>query len=98
MTEDPSSIAKLQEHPDFALAVPTPDHFLPLLYTAGLAAANGGRVRRSLQAYCHGSPLPSSTIPPLALCPTTSEQKVCKLPRLQTSECPNDTGGQPADP
>jgi 4,5-DOPA dioxygenase extradiol len=34
---DPSAIAALDGHPDFDAAVPTPDHFLPLLYVAGLA-------------------------------------------------------------
>lgn len=41
MATDPSAILKLTEHPDFARAVPTPDHFIPLLYTAGIAAAEG---------------------------------------------------------
>jgi 4,5-DOPA dioxygenase extradiol len=41
MTDDPSAIVKLVEHPDFAKAVPTPDHFIPLLYTAGIAAMQG---------------------------------------------------------
>jgi 4,5-DOPA dioxygenase extradiol len=37
MTTRPADILELQQHPDFARAVPTPDHFIPLLYLAGLA-------------------------------------------------------------
>jgi 4,5-DOPA dioxygenase extradiol len=33
----PTDVAALDGHVDFEKAVPTPDHFLPLLYTAGLA-------------------------------------------------------------
>jgi 4,5-DOPA dioxygenase extradiol len=33
----PADVASLDGHPDFGRAVPTPDHFLPLLYIAGLA-------------------------------------------------------------
>jgi 4,5-DOPA dioxygenase extradiol len=39
MLTDPAEIARLDAHRDFASAVPTPDHFIPLLYLAGLAAA-----------------------------------------------------------
>ena len=38
ITEQPADILKAVEHPDYHMAVPTPDHFIPLLYTAGLAA------------------------------------------------------------
>jgi 4,5-DOPA dioxygenase extradiol len=40
----PGDAVQLREHADYAAAVPTPDHFLPLLYFAGLAAANDGGV------------------------------------------------------
>jgi 4,5-DOPA dioxygenase extradiol len=39
MTSSPSDVVALRDHDAFELAVPTPDHFIPLLYLAGLAAA-----------------------------------------------------------
>lgn len=41
LTDRPADIGQLQDHPDYAVAVPTPDHFLPLLYIAGIAAVSG---------------------------------------------------------
>jgi 4,5-DOPA dioxygenase extradiol len=41
LTTRPGDIAELAEHPDFALAAPTPDHLLPVLYLGGLADAAG---------------------------------------------------------
>lgn len=55
MTGDPGAILKLTEHPDYALAVPTPDHFIPLLYTAGLAAEGESRADALLRGYSMGS-------------------------------------------
>ena len=54
MSEDPSAIGKLAEHPDYQRAVPTLEHFIPLLYTAGLAAVEG-RCQPLIRSYSLGS-------------------------------------------
>lgn len=41
MTTDPAGLPELVDHRDHSLAVPTPDHFLPLLSVAGAASASG---------------------------------------------------------
>jgi 4,5-DOPA dioxygenase extradiol len=51
----PGDAARLQEHPDFRLAAPTPDHFIPLLYFAGLAAAANQPTETLVQGYAMGS-------------------------------------------
>jgi 4,5-DOPA dioxygenase extradiol len=55
MTTDPGAIARLAEHPDHDLAVPSTDHFLPLLYLAGLAAAAGETTDVLVDGYSMGS-------------------------------------------
>ncbi len=55
LTSDPAEILKLTEHPDYDLAVPTADHFIPLLYIAGVAAASGERPRELVRGYAMGS-------------------------------------------
>lgn len=51
----PADMMRLTEHPDYAQAVPTPDHFVPLLYTAGLAMADEGRAEALVTGYAMGS-------------------------------------------
>jgi 4,5-DOPA dioxygenase extradiol len=55
MTDSPHRIVDLVDHRDFARAVPTPDHFIPLLYLAGLAAAAGSSASVLTDGYTYGS-------------------------------------------
>jgi len=65
MTSAPADILKLAEHPDYPRAVPTPEHFLPLLYLAGLAGnepvriLTDGYAMGSLSMTAYGLNLPS---------------------------------------
>ena len=55
MTSSPADVVRMQEHPDYALAAPTPDHFIPLLYFAGLASAAGRPAQILVDGYSMGS-------------------------------------------
>ena len=50
LSEAPHEILSVTEHPDFQAAVPTPDHFIPMLYLAGMAS----QVQASLDAVVRG--------------------------------------------
>jgi 4,5-DOPA dioxygenase extradiol len=55
MTERPADVLTLEQHEHYALASPTPDHFLPLLYLAGMAQAAGVNAELLIGGYAFGS-------------------------------------------
>ena len=55
MTASPGDVVALRDHADFRDAVPTPDHFIPLLYLAGLADAAGSVAEVLIDGYTYGS-------------------------------------------
>jgi 4,5-DOPA dioxygenase extradiol len=55
MASAPDEVLALADHPDVDAAVPTPDHFLPMLYLAGLASAAGDTAATVVEGYAYGS-------------------------------------------
>ena len=55
MTASPAELVALQHHPDFDNAVPTTDHFIPLLYVAGVADATNEVASVLVDGYAYGS-------------------------------------------
>jgi 4,5-DOPA dioxygenase extradiol len=55
MQDAPAEVLTVDARPEFRLAVPTPDHFLPLLYLAGLAEAGGHSTEVLVDGYTFGS-------------------------------------------
>lgn len=55
MLSNPGDAARLERHSDYRAAVPTPDHFIPLLYLAGLAGVAGDKLDILVDGYAYGS-------------------------------------------
>lgn len=55
MVDSPGDVLSVAGHRDFGAAVPTPDHFIPLLYLAGIAAADGQGTEVLVDGYTYGS-------------------------------------------
>ncbi|MDQ2754546.1 MAG: 4,5-DOPA dioxygenase extradiol [Actinomycetota bacterium] len=79
MTSSPRDVLALRDHADFAKAVPTPDHFIPLLYLAGLADAAGSDVSVLVDGYAYGS-LSMTAYTLDANCPTDTPEEAGAAP------------------
>jgi 4,5-DOPA dioxygenase extradiol len=55
LTGRPTDVLALAQHPDFPRAAPSPDHFYPLLYIAGLSAAAKRSAKVLVDGYMYGS-------------------------------------------
>jgi 4,5-DOPA dioxygenase extradiol len=55
MTGGPAELPRFEDRDDFDLAHPTPEHFIPLLYLAGLASAAGESAHVLVDGYAMGS-------------------------------------------
>jgi 4,5-DOPA dioxygenase extradiol len=71
LTQRPSEVPALRSHGDFARSAPTPDHFIPLLYIAGLADAAKRPLEVLVDGYAFGS-LSMAAYTLDAECPTES--------------------------
>lgn len=55
LTNEPGDVLRLVDHPDYVMAVPTPDHFIPALHFAALAAVDGETPEVLIEGPSHGS-------------------------------------------
>jgi 4,5-DOPA dioxygenase extradiol len=55
VTSEPDELLRLSAHADYPVAVPTPDHYYPLLYLAGLASVAGQPMELMLEGFAAGS-------------------------------------------
>ncbi len=89
MTSNSTAVTDLDAHRDFAHAVPTPDHFLPLLYLAGLASADSNRTDVLIDGYAYGSL--SMTAYTIGLPPLEPPSTSAAAPELPADVPPDET-------
>ena len=89
MAERPHEIATLASHPDFRKAVPTDEHFLPLLYLAGLSAAAGRASDVLVDGYAYGS-LSMTAFTLDVQCPADANAADAGAAPLATDVAPDD--------
>lgn len=92
MLTEPTEVATLDSHHDFDDAVPTPDHFLPLLYLAGLAGTDpalGAATDVLVDGYAYGSL--SMTSYTLGLDPVPDSGGPANAPALPVDTPPDDS-------
>jgi 4,5-DOPA dioxygenase extradiol len=87
---DPESVAGLEHHRDFRAAAPTPDHFIPLLYLAGVAAAAGCPADVLVDGYAYGSLSMASYAVGLPVPPATSPDERGSAPLPDPAAVPAD--------
>ena len=84
LRERPGDILELVAHADFELAVPTPDHFIPMLYLAALATADDD----TLDAFVEGAAFGSISMTSYTLgadCPPSTSREPAPFTRSATA-------------
>lgn len=84
LRERPGDILELVAHADFELAVPTPDHFIPMLYLAALAAAADD----TLDVFVEGAAFGSISMTSYTLgadCPPSTSREPAPFTRSATA-------------
>jgi 4,5-DOPA dioxygenase extradiol len=89
MGERPGDVLELVDHDDFSLAVPTPDHFIPLLYIAALATAAGEVADVLVEGAAYGSISMTSYTLGVACPDSTGEHTAAELPERAPPEQAN---------
>jgi 4,5-DOPA dioxygenase extradiol len=88
LTTRPGEAAALVRHADYAMAAPTPEHFLPVLYLAGLAAAANAPLDVPVDGYAFGS---------LSMTCYTLAAGAVAVPHEREGSAPLPTGVPPED-